>query len=105
MVPQTTYWLFSNSKPVGYGRIRHFLDDNLQKNSGHIGYAISRSERGKGYGNQLLKLLLKQCLILGIREVQTGVSKSNYRSQSIVENNGGELIRTTENKNIYKIVQ
>jgi predicted acetyltransferase len=104
MVPQTIYWFFSDNKPVGYGRIRHFLNDNLQKNSGHIGYAISRSQRGKGYGNKLLKLLLKKCLFLGIKDVQIGVSKSNYRSQRLVEYNGGELIRTTENKNIYQIV-
>ncbi|MEN1937863.1 GNAT family N-acetyltransferase [Paenibacillus sp. 102] len=103
MVPQTTYWLFYNQTPVGYGRIRHRLNENLKNNSGHIGYAIPISQRGKGYGNELLRLLLKECSKMGIKTVQIGVNISNIRSNRVVQYNGGILSKVTENKNIYHI--
>ncbi|MGP9039401.1 GNAT family N-acetyltransferase [Cytobacillus kochii] len=105
MVPQTTYWLFYNSIPVGYGRIRHYLNENLKSNSGHIGYAIAQSYRGKGYGHRLLKLLLQECTELGIKTVQVGVNKSNVASNKVVQNNGGVLVKNAKKKNIYHIVQ
>lgn len=49
MVPQTIYWMYNDQTPVGYGRIRHWLNDNLKEHSGHIGYAIPITHRGKGW--------------------------------------------------------
>jgi len=103
MVPQTSYWLFFDETPVGYGRIRHFLNDNLEANSGHIGYAIPSSHRGKGYGNELLALLLKECDKLKISTVQIGANKNNERSNKVIVNNGGILAKETSTKNIYHI--
>lgn len=57
MVPQLSHWLFDDATPVGYGRIRHYLNDALAETGGHIGYAIAKSQRGKGYGNAILALL------------------------------------------------
>ena len=28
-VPQSTFWLFEDSRPVGYGNLRHFLTEKL----------------------------------------------------------------------------
>lgn len=53
-VPQTIYWLYDNDKPIGYGKLRHRLNDNLLEIGGHIGYVIRPSERRKGYGKRLL---------------------------------------------------
>ncbi len=39
-VPQTNYWLLIDSYPVGIGKLRHFLNDDLRKSGGHIGYSI-----------------------------------------------------------------
>lgn len=36
MVPQSSYWLFDDATPVGYGRIRHYLNDALAETGGHI---------------------------------------------------------------------
>lgn len=103
MVPQTSYWMFLGEAPVGYGRIRHCLNDNLAANSGHIGYAVPSSHRGKGYGNELLALLLKECDKLKISIVQIGANKNNERSNKVIVNNGGILIKETYTKNIYHI--
>lgn len=101
MVPQTSYWLYDNEKPIGYGRVRHYLNDALQKTSGHIGYAIRRSERGQGYGNLILSLLLDECKKLGIEDVQISANTDNIPSNRVIIKNGGMLIRTESNKNFY----
>ena len=103
MVPQTSYWLYDGDKPVGYGRLRHRLNQKLAESSGHIGYAIRRSERGKGYGNALLSLLLEECRKRNIEKVQIGVNAENTASNRVVLRHGGVLVRTWERKNIYHI--
>ena len=101
MVPQSSYWLMNGGIPVGYGRIRHYLNDHLRETSGHIGYAIRESERGKGYGNEILRLLLNECAQLGITEVQVGANKDNALSNKVILSNGGILFEQSVSKNFY----
>lgn len=103
MVPQTSYWLYDNDIPVGYGRVRHYLNDNLEKTGGHIGYAIAKSKRGKGYGNVILSLLKDECVKLGIVELQIGANTDNERSNKVIVKNGGVLFRQSNGKNFYHI--
>ena len=103
MVPQTSYWLFDDECPLGYGRIRHYLNDKLRETSGHIGYAIRSTERGKGYGNQILFLLLNECRKLNIEKVQIGANSDNTASNKVILKNGGVLFRISKNKNFYHI--
>ena len=103
MVPQTSYWIYDNEKPIGYGRIRHILNDTLAKTSGHIGYAIRKTERNKGYGNKLLSLLLEECKTLNIETVQIGANADNFASNKIIVKNGGKLFRTSKEKHFYHI--
>lgn len=103
MVPQTTYWLYCDDTPVGYGRIRHYLNENLKKDGGHVGYAISYPYRGIGYGNEILKLLIAECKKMGINEIQIGANKDNERSNKVILRNGGKLCRETDSKNYYII--
>lgn len=65
-VPQTRYWLIVDGRPVGVGKLRHYLNDYLRTLGGHIGYSIRPSERGKGYGNLILEELLKKARERGI---------------------------------------
>lgn len=104
MVPQTSYWLYDNDKPIGYGRVRHCLNDNLEKTSGHIGYAIRQTERKKGYGSKILPLLLEECKKLDIKKVQIGANADNIASNKLIVKNGGILFKSTEKKNFYHIV-
>lgn len=103
MVPQTTFWLFNDGIPIGCGRIRHYLNDTLRKDGGHIGYAIAYSNRGKGYGNKILKLLLAECRNMGIHEVHIGANKNNERSNKVIRHNDGVLCWETATKNYYII--
>lgn len=103
MVPQTSYWLYDDDTPIGYGRIRHYLNENLEKTSGHIGYAIRQTKRGYGYGNKILSLLLAECKKLNIINVQIGANEDNVLSNKVIKNNGGVLFRNSGNKNFYRI--
>lgn len=104
MVPQSSYWMIEDDTPIGYGRIRHYLNDNLLENSGHIGYAVRKSQRCKGFGGQLLALLLEECRHLGLSEVQIGANADNIPSNKIIQRSGGTLIRTSNGKNFYRII-
>ena len=103
MVPQSSFWLFDDHRPVGYGRLRHCLNAFLKEHSGHIGYAVRQSARGKGYGTVLLVLLLEECKRLNIGEVQVGANADNAPSNKIIIKNGGRLVRVSAGKNFYKI--
>ena len=103
MVPQTSYWLYDDNKPIGCGRLRHRLNDKLAESSGHIGYAIRVTERKKGYGTLLLSLLLEECKKLKINHIQIGANSNNIASNKIILKHGGILIRSSNNKNFYRI--
>jgi len=103
MVPGTSYWLFDDDVPVGFGKLRHFLNDNLREDGGHIGYAIAEPHREKGYGNMILRLLLIEAGNMGIKEAHVGTNKDNVKSNKVILRNGGRLIRESETKNYYVI--
>ena len=90
-VKQWIYWLSVDERTVGYGKLREQPTEASRKFGGNIGYAIDPSERGKGYGNILFGLLLKQAAILNIHEIFSTVDKYNYSSKNVHEKHGGTL--------------
>ena len=97
-VGQSLYWLFDANIPVGVGKIRYKLTPSSRKKGGNIGYAISSKYRGKGYGNEILKLLLKETKKLKIKEILLTVEKYNYASKKVIERNGGKLLDETDER-------
>lgn len=90
-VPQTIYWLYVDGKPVGYGKLRHYLNEHLLQSGGHIGYAIRPMDRGKGYAKILLKKLLDASREKQIEHVLLTCYENNMASRKIIEFHGGEL--------------
>ena len=97
-VPQSTYWLYADGRPVGQGRIRHFLTAALREAGGNIGYAISPSERGKGYGTILLRKLMQEAAKMGIDRALITVHNGNDASIRVALKNGGELEKVNETR-------
>ncbi|MBO4623852.1 MAG: GNAT family N-acetyltransferase [Bacilli bacterium] len=96
-VPQTTFVLYEDGVPVGYGSIRHFLTDALREVGGHIGYCISPLYRKKGYGKEILKRLIIEARAMGIKDILVTTNLDNYASQKVIIANGGkEIDRSTE---------
>lgn len=102
-VPSTTYWLYVDNVPVGFSSIREFLTDALRVAGGNIGYGIAKPYRGKGYGKELLKLLLEKANESGIDKVLITIHKENVASRAVAEVNGAILEKETEERAYYWI--
>ena len=97
-VPSTTFWLYVDGVPVGFGNLRHFLTEALSKAGGNIGYGIAPQFRGKGYGNILLKLLLQKARKIGLEKVLVTIHLDNIPSQKVALANGGVISEKTEER-------
>lgn len=99
-VPQTTYWLLEDGKPVGYGKIRHFMTERLLIDGGNVGYAIVSEARNRGLGKRFLDLLLGESKKLGIEKALLTIKQENKASVKVALANGG-VIDKTENDLYY----
>ena len=92
-VPDSVFFLLDESRDrlIGAVNIRHYLNDALLKSGGHIGDGIRPSERGKGYGNEIVRLALIECRKLGIDRVLMTCDKENIASAKSIIKNGGVL--------------
>jgi predicted acetyltransferase len=90
-VPYTTYWSVLRVSPVivGVAHLRHRLTPDLRKEGGHIGYAITPSLRGRGYGTRQLALVLAKARARGLDRVLVTCDTDNVASARVIEKNGG----------------
>ena len=96
-VKQWTFWLCDdNGKCCGYGKIREKLNEYTKEFGGNLGFAIDSACRGKGYGTELFKLLLKKAKSLGVTDIISTVEKYNYPSKKVHEKCGGKLYKETD---------
>ena len=92
-VPTTTFFLLDvdRNRLLGAVNIRHYLNEELLKDGGHIGDGIRPSERRKGYATEMIRLALIECKKLGIDKVLMVCDKDNIASAKTIINNGGIL--------------
>lgn len=92
-VPDTTYFLWDDDKIVGMYRIRHYLNDFLRKESGHVGACILREYRGKGYGSKGLALIVQECeRVIQEDEIYMSCYKDNIASLKMQQKNGAYIV-------------
>ena len=101
-VPQTVFWLYDGNDPIGIGKIRKELTESSKKAGGNIGYAISSCYRNKGYGKQLLGLLLIEARKMDMNKILLTVAKTNDPSIYICLQNGGVLIGQSRDYYYYE---
>ena len=97
-VPSTTFWLYADGIPVGFGSVRHFFFFFFRKAGGNIGYGIAPAFRGKGYGKELLRLLLNEAKEMGIDKVLVTILLDNIASQAVAIANGGVVTERTDER-------
>ena len=102
-VPTTTFWLFENNRPVGFGKVRHFLTDALLENGGNVGYTIRPSERNRGLGKRLLSFLIGESKEIGVTRLLLTIQNHNIPSIRAALANGGKIEKITENKHYIGI--
>lgn len=76
---------------VGAVDIRHYLNESLLLDGGHIGDGVRPSERRKGIATRMIQLALEECKALGIDRVLMVCNKNNIGSAKSILNNGGVL--------------
>lgn len=92
-VPATTFFGLDTVKDVFVGavNIRHYLNEALLLNGGHIGDGVRPSERRKGYATKMIALALNECRKLNIDRVLMVCNENNIGSAKSIINNGGML--------------
>ena len=80
-----------DNKLVGIIEFRHELTEFLLKYGGNIGYCIHPDERRKGYGKEMLRLMLIKCKEYGKDRVLLTCDKNNRAYAKIMIANGGIL--------------
>ena len=97
LAPATTFWLVreegspggdaSRLELLGVSNLRHHLNENLIHEGGHIGYNIRPSERRKGYGTAILRLMLEKARERGLERVLVTCDTDNVASSKIIQRN------------------
>lgn len=93
LVPDSTFFCYDEERDlmVGAVNIRHYLNESLLLNGGHIGDGVRPSERRKGIATKMIGLALKECEKLGIYKVLMVCDRENEGSAKSILNNGGVL--------------
>lgn len=79
----------SDNRLVGMIQVRHYFNEYLEKYAGNIGYSIRPSERRKGYGTRMLRLVLPFCREIGLDRILIACLDTNDGSRKIILANGG----------------
>ena len=92
-IPASTFFCLDTERNrfVGAVNIRHYLNESLLLNGGHIGDGVRPSERRKGIATEMIALALKECRKLGIDRVLLVCNKDNIGSAKSIIRNGGVL--------------
>lgn len=92
-VPDSVFFLLDEDRNrlLGAVNIRHYLNEFLLREGGHIGDGIRPSERRKGYATEMIRLALIECKKLGMNRVLMACNKDNIGSAKSIINNGGIL--------------
>lgn len=93
LVPDSTFFCLDTDRNIVVGavNIRHYLNERLLRDGGHIGDGVRPSERRKGIATRMIALALAECKKLGIEKVLMVCSKANTASAKSIINNGGVL--------------
>ncbi len=97
-VPTTSFWLFEDDKPIGYGKIRHILTEKLLDEGGNIVYSICPSARNRVLGKEFVSGLIKEARRLGVDRLLFTIRNNNIPSIRVSLANGGVIEKITEER-------
>lgn len=100
-VPETYFFLWDGDTPVALFKVRHFLNDALRKGSGHMGYGVRRTCRGRGYATRGLALAIQKAReMVPENELYLSVGKENLASLRAQLKTGHTYTTRTEKNTI-----
>ncbi|MFF1820079.1 GNAT family N-acetyltransferase [Kribbella sp. NPDC058245] len=83
----TSRWIVEDGRVLGGIGLRHQLNER----TGHIGYGVRPSARGRGVASWALGAILREARVLGMRRVLVVCLDDNPWSARTIERNGGVL--------------
>lgn len=89
--PATTLLCWQDGWLIGMAELRHRLTEFQHTYTGHIGFSIRRSCRGRKLGVQMLALVLDECRVMGLNRLLLTCSRHDAAARSAIECNGGVL--------------
>jgi len=98
-VPSDTYLAVrqSDDRIVGIIDLRYHIDHPILGTwGGHCGYSVRPSERGKGYGKEMLRLNIQNARKLGIEKMLVTCNTDNLASEKTILANGGVFEKTID---------
>ncbi|KAA0784385.1 GNAT family N-acetyltransferase [Bacillus wiedmannii] len=104
-VPSSQFLSFEKGELVGFVNIRQRLNEELLRESGHIGYSVHPNERRQGYATKQLKLALYEAQKLGLQKVLITCDKANIASAKTIQKVGGVLENEVVSSHTGEIVQ
>ena len=103
-VPDTYFFLWDDKEIVGLFKIRHYLTDALINGAGHIGYAIIKKYRGKGYATAGLNCAIEICKnLIKEDEIYLSSHKDNPASLKVQIKCGAYLIGENDEEYFTRI--
>ena len=90
-VPSTFLGAFVDGALVGRTSIRHELNPFLEREGGHIGYAVRPAHRRRGFATAILRQSLVVARAAGVEEVLVTCDDDNVASATVIERCGGVL--------------
>lgn len=76
---------------VGRVSIRHELNEHLAAFGGHVGYAVGKKYRRRGYATQMLRQAVDMLRLMGVDRVLVTCDDDNIGSVKTIEACGGKL--------------
>ncbi|MGG0122669.1 GNAT family N-acetyltransferase [Bacillus paranthracis] len=104
-VPSSQFLSFEKGELIGFVNIRHRLNEELLRESGHIGYSVHPDKRRQGYATKQLKLALGEAQKLGLQKVLITCDKANIASAKTIQKVGGVLENEVVSSHTGEIVQ
>jgi predicted acetyltransferase len=84
--------------------LRPEADPERQRKTGHVGYYVRPSQRGKGYGTVMLRLAVEMLHAAGIESVAVVCDKDNEPSKRVAEKNAGRLESVRFSQSLNKVL-
>lgn len=91
VINSTYFGVDENGRILGMANIRHYMNEELLKVSGHIGAGVRPTARNKGVASVMCRIALERCKDLGIDRALITCNNDNHASRAVILKNGGVL--------------